>query len=208
MSRRTKEHLRKRERAFSSPVDLFPFLSILLCVVGVLAFLQILMSIKGARKVGLVGDVADGFKVAYQIVCMPEGIIVAPPVERLLALERSSSDRDRERIRQIREQRAKDRATIAKLGDDVRQHAFAPDDATITELLDEMLDVRNIAMRAGFLYEEFILFGVYPGGGSAFRKIRNRLGKPEYSGIDMGVGALDPSWTFSTALDPHRGAVQ
>ena len=53
-------------------------------------------------------------------------------------------------------------------------------------------------MKANFLYEEFLLFGIYPNGGSAYQKIRDVMSfSPDAAAISIGLEPLDSNWTLN-----------
>jgi len=173
-----KQRYRKlKQRDNSLTVDLFPFLSILICLVGVLAFLQILMSVTGSRKIELVGDVGEGYKAAYQIFCFQDGIIAVPPVERLYQLERKTAERWRQDVNEIRRERNDDRAYMTGLGKNYDDAMIKTNDENLSNLLDEIDFVNGIARETGFQYEEFLLFGIYPDGGRSYHKIRDFINR-------------------------------
>ena len=205
MSRIPKGRLIHRKTISSPGVDLFPFLSILLCMMGVLAFIQILMSRTAPRKIELIGDVAEGHKTAYQIFCFSEGMVIVPPTERLLELEQNLPENRRSNVSEIRKKRIEELASLGKMGKDYRKAAFIPDEKNVLKFLDEIVLLNNVGFR--FQYEEFLLFGIYPGGTGTYHKIRsflNRLkDKGKYSGIDVGLDPLDPTWTLTASLHPE-----
>ena len=70
-------------------VSLFPFLSIFLCVMGVLSFINVLSSFSAPQKIELTAQLETGYKVAYQIFSLPDGIITVPPVKYLSKLQKA-----------------------------------------------------------------------------------------------------------------------
>ena len=71
-------------------ISLFPFLSIFLCVMGVLSFINILSSVSTPQKIELTMELEQGYKVAFQVFTMPDGVISVPPINRLLELQQWS----------------------------------------------------------------------------------------------------------------------
>src|SRR5690242_14183981 len=98
---------RRRPRGEATEMlDLFPFLSIMLCVVGVLAFVQVLMAMVGSPKVQMVGEVAFGHQVGYQVICLPQGaVLLPPPVKRLAPLIDKAQGEMAVELRRIRDAR-------------------------------------------------------------------------------------------------------
>ncbi|OAD24038.1 hypothetical protein THIOM_000113 [Candidatus Thiomargarita nelsonii] len=167
-------------------VSLFPFLSIFLCVMGVLSFLNILNSTVLPRKVVMTGEVGQGYKVAYQIFCLPDDIIIVPPIEHLVALRQAVTDASViEEILQKRRQ---------------QQRAFLmPTEEVITDIFKEIQLLNYHARQANFLYEEFVLFGLYPNSADIYHTIRQILYEnEELLGISIGLEALDANWTVET----------
>ena len=76
-------------------ISLFPFLSIFLCVMGVLSFINILSSVSAPQKIQLTMELEQGYKVAFQIFTLPDGVIVLPPVNRLQELQKVVSDQEK-----------------------------------------------------------------------------------------------------------------
>ncbi|HIP95543.1 MAG TPA: hypothetical protein EYH20_09435, partial [Leucothrix sp.] len=76
MSRAIKAQRYKQEQKLE--VSLFPFLSIFLCVMGVLSFINVLSSYSAPQKIELTAQLEQGYKVAYQIFNLPDGIIHLP----------------------------------------------------------------------------------------------------------------------------------
>lgn len=72
-------------------------------------------------------------------------------------------------------------------------------------ILETMLDIRTlneIALKANYLYEEFLLFGIYPNGGSAYQKIRDVMSfTRDATSISVGLEPLDSNWTLNLSPD-------
>jgi hypothetical protein len=183
-------------------VSLFPFLSIFLCVMGVLSFLNILNATVGSRQMMMTGEVAQGYKIAYQILCSPEGIILVPPVEQLPALRGVLPVSEQPRLDGILQQRQQQRSHLTKQPNEFKQ--LAPN---VVEQIFADVDFLNRQARiANFLYEEFILFGIYPNGAKVYHNTREVLSK-KFSGIRVGLEALDNNWKPSVT-SPSKGTKQ
>ena len=71
----------------------------------------------------------------------------------------------------------------------------------VDDILDTIHDIRTLnelALKANYLYEEFILFGIYPNGSQAYQKIRDVMSLTEDStAISIGLEPLDSNWTLN-----------
>ena len=179
-------------------ISLFPFLSIFLCVMGVLSFINVLSSFSAPQKIELTARLEQGYKVAYQIFTLPDGIISLPPVKHLKELEKAVDDADKEVIEDIIHYRENAIKRLESHRGDIMNAAVEPD---VDKLLDALRDIRTlneIALKANYLYEEFILFGIYPNGGQAYQKIRDvMVFSPDARSISIGLEPLDTNWTLN-----------
>jgi hypothetical protein len=185
-------------------ISLFPFLSIFLCVMGVLSFINVLSSFSAPQKIELTAQLETGYKVAYQIFSLPDGIIMVPPTKHLQKLKQAiidspSVDNEFTQIIDIIFQQRE--STIRKLENltgSVMNAAVEPD---IDDILDSIHDIRvlnELALKANYLYEEFLLFGIYPNGGQAYQKIRDVMTLTQDSrAISIGLEPLDSNWTLN-----------
>ena len=180
-------------------VDLFPFLSIFLCIMGVLAFLQILMATMDQRKIDLVGDLSQGWEVAYKVFCLPDGVIVVPPVAGLEALHEATPEAVHPKLEKIIERRRATRILLADSTGTLPPAIEVPEAEALETLLDEILWLNQRARQTGHLYEEDVLFGIYPGGGTAYHAFREVLDTPKYVGLRVGLEALDTNWTLTVS---------
>jgi len=180
-------------------VSLFPFLSIFLCVMGVLSFINILSSFSAPQKVELTAQLETGYKVAYQIFSLPDGVINVPPIKHLKKLQKSvNSEDDKAIIESIIQHRESVMKRLENHTGSVMDLARDPD---TDDVLDTMRDIRSlneIALKANYLYEEFLLFGIYPNGGQVYQKIRNVMTLTQDSrAISIGLEPLDANWTLN-----------
>lgn len=179
-------------------ISLFPFLSIFLCVMGVLSFINILNSFSTPQKIELTAQLEQGYKVAYQIFSLPDGIISVPPTKHLLRLKDAVDESDALIIDDILERRSKSIQRLESHQSSVMNLAKEPD---IDDVLEAILDIRTlneIALKANYLYEEFLLFGIYPNGGSAYQKIRDIMSfTQDATAISVGLEPLDTNWTLN-----------
>lgn len=188
-------------------ISLFPFLSIFLCVMGVLSFINVLNSFSTPQKIELTAQLEQGYKVAYQIFSLPDGIISVPPTKHLLKLKAEVDESDALVIEDILDRRSQSMRRLETHKGSVMNLAKEPD---MDSILEAMLDIRTlneIALKANYLYEEFILFGIYPNGGSAYQKIRDVMSfTQDATSISMGLEPLDSNWTLN--LNPKLNANQ
>lgn len=184
-------------------ISLFPFLSIFLCVMGVLSFINVLNSFSTPQKIELTAQLEQGYKVAYQIFSLPDGIISVPPTKHLLNLKAVVDESDALVIEDILDRRSQAMKLLEAHQGPIMNLASEPD---MDAILDAMLDIRTlneIALKANYLYEEFLLFGIYPNGGSAYQKIRDVMSfTQDASSISIGLEPLDSNWTLN--LNPKN----
>lgn len=201
MSRATRYARYNQEQKLE--ISLFPFLSIFLCVMGVLSFINVLSSFSAPQKIELTAQLKQGYKVAYQIFSLPDGIISLPPSKHLQKLQQAVDDSDKEVIDAILHHREK---TIKKLESNKGSIMNAASDPDIDDILDALHDIRTlneIALKANYLYEEFILFGIYPNGGQAYQKIREIMAlSQDARSISVGLEPLDSNWTLNLNKAP------
>jgi len=179
-------------------ISLFPFLSIFLCVMGVLSFINILSSVSAPQKIQLTMELEQGYKVAFQIFTLPDGMIVLPPVNRLQELQKVVSDQDKAELAFIilNRQRLIDQVMASQANP--ANNARAPDTEDVMEWMYEIRKINEMALQANFLYEEFVLFGVYPNGGQAYQKVRSVMSNSiDAQNISVGLEPLDANWSLS-----------
>lgn len=186
-------------------ISLFPFLSIFLCVMGVLSFINVLNSFSAPQKIELTTQLEQGYKVAYQIFSLPDGIIVVPPTRYLSKLQQAVGETERDIIEDIKQRRELAMRKLESHTGPVMNLAREPD---IEDILQTMQDIRllnEIALKANYLYEEFLLFGIYPNGGQAFQKIRDVMGfTRDATSISIGLEPLDSNWTLNLNKTVNR----
>ena len=180
-------------------ISLFPFLSIFLCVMGVLSFFNVLSSFSAPQKIELTAQLETGYKVAYQIFNLPDGIISVPPTKYLRKLQTATQNYDdKETIEAIIRQREDQLKYLENHTGTAMTLAKDPDIDDILAIMRNIRSLNEIALRANYLYEEFLLFGIYPNGGQAYQKIRDVMTLTEDSrAISVGVEPLDSNWTLN-----------
>jgi len=185
-------------------ISLFPFLSIFLCVMGVLSFINVLSSFSTPQKIELTAQLETGYKVAYQIFSLPDGVISVPPTKYLRKLQQAVKDSntiDNEYV-EIIETILKHRERLTKRLEahtgSIMNAAVEPDVDDILDTLRDMRTLNELALKANYLYEEFLLFGIYPNGGQAYQKIREVMTLTRDSrNISIGLEPLDSNWTLN-----------
>ena len=205
MSRAIKAQRYKQDQKLE--VSLFPFLSIFLCVMGVLSFINVLSSFSAPQKIELTAQLEQGYKVAFQIFSLPDGIISLPPIKHLAQLKEAVDDADKETIEDIMRRRQWAINNLERHTGSIMNAASEPDVIDITEILHDIRTLNEIALKANYLYEEFLLFGIYPNGGQAYQKIRDIMSfTQDARSISVGLEPLDSNWTLN--LKKHTGKTQ
>jgi tetrahydromethanopterin S-methyltransferase subunit F len=204
MSRATRRARYQQEDGLE--ISLFPFLSIFLCVMGVLSFINVLSSFSAPQKIELTAQLETGYKVAYQIFSLPDGVISVPPTKYLRKLQTAADETDKEIIDVIIQQREHLIEKLKNHTGSIMNAAIEPD---IDDILDTVHDIRTlneIALRNDYLYEEFILFGIYPNGSQAYQKIRDvMILTQDSAGISIGLEPLDSNWTLNLNNSTSKG---
>ncbi len=190
-------------------ISLFPFLSIFLSVMGVLSFINILSSIHTPQKIKMTTEVEQGYKVAFQMFSLPDGIIIVPPVSRLKKLQAVVDGDVRDKLADIITQRERFISNVKNYKGPLEDFAIEPNVDDIVDLLKEMRFINEEALKHNFLYEEFILFGIYPEGGEAYRKVRDVMARTaDAASISIGLEPLDANWTLNIDGSPSIDKTQ
>lgn len=196
MSRTTRYALYRQEEKLG--ISLFPFLSIFLCVMGVLSFINVLSSFSAPQKIELTAQLETGYKVAYQIFSLPDGIISVPPTKHLRKLQQVVDDADKDTIEDIIRYRQRAITKLEAHTGSIMNAATEPNVDAILETLHDIRTLNEIALKANYLYEEFLLFGIYPNGGQAYQKIREVMSfTQDARSISVGLEPLDSNWTLN-----------
>ena len=190
-------------------ISLFPFLSIFLSVMGVLSFINILSSIHSPQKIKMTTELEAGYKVAFQMFSLPDGIIIVPPVSRLKKLQKVVDVDTRDVLAGIITRRERFITNIKEYKGALEDFAIEPDVDDIVDLLKEIRFINEEALKHNFLYEEFILFGIYPDGSAAYRKVRDVMARsPDAASISIGLEPLDANWTLNIDGTPTVNGTQ
>ena len=184
-------------------ISLFPFLSIFLCVMGVLSFINVLNSFSTPQKIELTTQLEQGYKVAFQIFSLPDGIISVPPTKQLQNLKNNVDESDAIIIDNILKFRTQEMARLENHQGSVMNLADNPDIDNILEIMFQIRTINEIALKANYLYEEFLLFGIYPNGGLVYQKVRDVMEfTQDASSISVGLEPLESNWTLN--LNPKK----
>lgn len=179
-------------------ISLFPFLSIFLCVMGVLSFINVLNSFSMPQKIEMSAQIEQGYKVAYQVFNLPDGIISVPPIKYLNDLKKVLDDDGKATLDDIIYKREQMMNRLQAHVGPINQAASEPEIDDILEMLHNIRTVNELALKANYLYEEFLLFGIYPNGGQAYQKIRDVMTFTQDSAsITVGLEPLDSNWTLN-----------
>ena len=179
-------------------ISLFPFLSIFLCVMGVLSFINVLSSFSAPQKIEMSAKLEQGYKVAYQVFNLPDGIISVPPTKHLRSLQKALDEDGKAIIEEIIRQRELHMKQLESHSGPINQAAREPDIENILEILHNIRTINELALKANYLYEEFLLFGIYPNGGQAYQKFRDVMSfTQDAASITVGLEPLDANWTLN-----------
>lgn len=178
-------------------ISLFPFLSIFLCVMGVLSFINVLNSFNTPQKVELTAQLEQGYKVAYQVFSLPDGIISIPPTQDLLKLKAVVDESDALAIDEILDRRTQSMQRLESHKGPEIDLASEPNKETILKTISDIRRLNEIALKANYLYEEFLLFGIYPNSVSAYQKFRDVMNETQdATSINIGLEPLDGNWSL------------
>jgi len=179
-------------------ISLFPFLSIFLCVMGVLSFINVLSSFSAPQKIELAAQLETGYKIAYQVFSLPDGIISVPPTKHLRKLQSVVDSADKDVIELIIQQREQRIQALESHIGSIMNAAVEPDVDDVLDAIYEIRTLNELALKANYLYEEFLLFGIYPNGSQAYQKFRDVMVlTPDSAAISVGLEPLDSNWTLN-----------
>ena len=164
-------------------LELFPFISLFLCVIGVLAFLQNLL---------VVGDIGASeeeaqqpqiFQTAYRIETMQDRIVLHPPEVELQEIYETLNLEELAGLRAIQAGREFDNES------DGRTLMFEPafNELALQVALNEISTLNLLAKEHGIEYEEFVLLSVHSGGSDAYHYITRLLDVPTFRHIRSGL---------------------
>jgi len=177
----------RRRGGEEEPIDMFPFLSLLLCVVGVLAFIQVLMTATLKPAFRMRGDVHEGYKHAYQIICHADGFKLVPPLPSLgRDLQARLPPEQQVSLHRLFRQRCSELASLIKDPDAISTRS----DQAVASELARIVELNGLMTAAHLPYEEFLLVGIRPGGGAQFHRLRALLNRSEFTNLAVGLQPL------------------
>ncbi len=167
-------------------LELFPFISLFLCVIGVLAFLQNLLVIGDIGASEEEAQKPQIFQTAYRIECLPDRIVLHPPDVELQKIYEKLNLEELAGLRVIQAGRTLDKES------DGQTLMFEPafNELALQVALNEVSTLNLLAKEHGIEYEEFVLLNVHTGGSDAYHYISRLLDVPTFrhirSGLDVG----------------------
>jgi len=165
-------------------LELFPFISLFLCVIGVLAFLQNLLvmgDIGASEEEALQPQI---FQTAYTIECHADKLVLHPPSGTLDALLAELTTEEKYGLDAVQIRREASAGLVLP---------FVPefDEDRLSVALNEIVTVNKLAATHRFPYEEYLLFDVRVGGANAYHFIRSLLDTPQYRHVRSGLDITD-----------------
>jgi len=164
-------------------LELFPFISLFLCVIGVLAFLQNLLVM---GEIGASEEEAKQpqiFQTSYRIECYPDKIVLHPPDDQFEPLHEMLTLEQKAGLDAIRSRRAKERSGKGMTLTFVPE--FQEDYLRIA--LNEVITLNRLAKANRFAYEEYVLLEIHSGGSDVYHYLVDLLDRPEYRRIRSGL---------------------
>lgn len=179
-------------------LELFPFISLFLCVIGVLAFLQNLLVM---GEIGASEEEAKQpqiFQTSYRIECLPDRLVLYPPENALDPLRENLNLEEQAGIDSIVAGRKLMRSA------DGMELIFGEDfnESYLRIALNEIATINRLSKERGFAYEEYVLFEVHSGGSDVYHYLLRQLDLPEYSHIRSGldIASFDEATTKSRVV--------
>jgi len=164
-------------------LDLFPFISLFLCVIGVLAFLQnllVLGDIGASEEDALQPQI---FQTAYRIEAMSDRLVLHPPEVELKEIYKTLNLEELAGLDRVQRARAID---IASSG---RTLFLEPtfNELSLQLALHEISTINLLAKEHGIEYEEFILLSIHSGGSDVYHFLNRVLDIPSFRHIRTGL---------------------
>ena len=169
-------------------LELFPFISLFLCVIGVLAFLQNLLVI---GEIGASEEEASQpqiFQTAFRIDCLPDRIILYPPENDLLTVFETLSLEEKAGISSIQSRRPQKGSGNNSGIEMVFTVDF--DDRLLQLSLNEISTLNRLAKQYGLPYEEYVLLNVHSGGSNIYHYLTRTLDQPQFRHIRVGLDVV------------------
>lgn len=164
-------------------LDLFPFISLFLCVIGVLAFLQNLLVLGDIGASEEDSRQAQIFQTAYRIEALSDRIVLHPPDTELNKIYQQLNLEELAGLDRVQAARAVDRAANG------RTLLLAPslDEVTLLQKLSEISTLNQLAKEHTIEYEEFVLLSIHSGGSDTYHFLRRLLDLPQFRHIRSGL---------------------
>jgi len=170
-------------------LELFPFISLFLCVIGVLAFLQnlLVMGEIGASEEDAVQP--QIFQTAYRIDTHKDKLVLHPPEHSLAKIYESVGIEEMSVLNSI----DGNRQIIRKANGIELFFGENFNEAALTLSLNEIASLNRLAKERGIDYEEYVLLNVHSGGSDGFHYISRLLAQPEFGHIRAGLDTAEAS---------------
>ncbi len=164
-------------------LDLFPFISLFLCVIGVLAFLQNLLVLGDVGATEEDSRQAQIFQTAYRIEAMSDRIVLHPPETELPQIYQSLNLEELASLDTMQAARAADIVARGKT------LLLAPDldEVALLQALSEISTLNHLAKEHAIEYEEFVLLSIHSGGSDTYHFLRRLLDLPAFRHIRSGL---------------------
>lgn len=164
-------------------LELFPFISLFLCVIGVLAFLQNLLVMGDIGATEEDAQQPQIFQTAYRIEAMSDRIVLHPPEANLLDIYGNLNLEELAGLNSVQTNRKR---SIASKGITLM---FEPnfDEVSLQLALNEVSSLNLLAKEHGIEYEEFVLLSIHSGGSDIYHDLSRLLDVPAFRHIRSGL---------------------
>ncbi len=174
-------------------LELFPFISLFLCVIGVLAFLQNLLVMGDIGASEEEASQPQILQTAYRIECYRDKLVLHPPESGLEALEEKLTLEEKAALQGIVQQRTKDtgdQGIVLPITSDF-------DENSLRRALNEMVTINRLSAIHRYAYEEYVLLDIHSAGSDAYHYLRRLLDEPAYRRLRSGLDITD----FSSGVE-------
>lgn len=164
-------------------LELFPFISLFLCVIGVLAFLQNLLVLGDIGATEEEAQQPQIFQTAYRIESMSDRLVLHPPDIDLKEIYRNLNLEELDALNVVQAARTRD------IDSNGKTLFFAPslDEVSLQRALHEISTLNLLAKEHGIEYEEFVLLSIHSGGSDAYHYLTRLLDVPIFRHIRSGL---------------------
>jgi len=176
-------------------LELFPFISLFLCVIGVLAFLQNLLVVGNIGASEEDASQPQIFQTAYRIEAMEDRLVLHPPSVDLLQIYENLNLEELASLEIVGERREIVNA------DEGKELLFEPtfDELSLQLALNEVSTLNLLAKEYGIEYEEFVLLSVHSGGSDTYHYLSRLLDVPTFRHIRSGLEIAPATDTTESA---------